>query len=144
MAAAVRARRAGRRVPLPLPPVRVSAGLALAGIASAMIDVSDGIVQDLGHVCRASRVGAEVDLARLPLAASCRPLGAAGRILAATGGEDYELLFTVPAGRLRQLAAARLGCRVTRIGTILPGRLVRVRDGERMVRLRREGFDHFG
>jgi thiamine-monophosphate kinase len=144
MAAAVRARRANRRAALPLPPVRVAAGLALAGIASAMIDVSDGIVQDLGHVCRASRVGAEVDLSRLPLAASCRRLGAAGRILAATGGEDYELLFTVPTARLRRLAAARLGCRVTRIGTILPGRRVRLRAGARVVRVRHEGFDHFG
>jgi len=144
MAVAVRARRAGRRVPLPLPPVRLAAGMALAGLASAMLDVSDGVVQDLGHLCRASRVGAELDMARLPLAPACRRLGVAGRALAATGGEDYELLFTVPARRLPRLARVRLGCRVTRIGTILPGRHVRVLDGGRVLHLRREGFDHFG
>src|SRR5207248_1913960 len=73
---AVRDLKAGRRGRLPEPPRRVGVGVALARVASAMIDVSDGLVQDLGHLCRASRVAAEVDLAALPVARACvRALG---------------------------------------------------------------------
>jgi thiamine-monophosphate kinase len=141
---AVRARRAGRRAPLPLPPVRLAAGRALASLAGAMIDVSDGVLQDLGHVCRASGVGAELRLDRLPVTPSWRRLGRRGRLLAATGGEDYELLFTVPQARLARLARAALGCRVTRIGTIVRGRGVRVLDaGGRPLHVPHGGFDHF-
>lgn len=141
---AVRARRAGRRVRLPLPPVRLQAGAALASVASAMLDVSDGLLQDLGHLCRASRVGAVLELERLPVVAACRRLGRPGRVLAATGGEDYELLFTVPRSRLPRLARTRLGCAITRIGTIVPGRRVALVDAEgRRVGSRRAGFDHF-
>jgi thiamine-monophosphate kinase len=118
--------------------------VALAPLASAMLDVSDGVVQDLGHLCRASRVGAVLEIDRLPLAAACRHFGRRGRLLAATGGEDYELLFTVPPAHLARLGRARLGCRITRIGTIVRGRRVELVDVRgRPVRQRRAGFDHF-
>ncbi|HWP64387.1 MAG TPA: AIR synthase-related protein, partial [Candidatus Limnocylindria bacterium] len=140
----VRQRRAGRRARLPLPPVRFRAGTVLASLASAMIDVSDGLVQDLGHVCRASGVGAVIDLDRLPVVRPCAALGRRGWLLAATGGEDYELLFTVPASRAGQLARLRLGCACTRIGTIVRGRGVSLRDGAgHVVPTPAPGFDHF-
>ena len=139
------ARRAGR---LPDPPRRTGAGVALARVASAMIDVSDGLVQDLTHVCRASGLGATVEIERLPVAASSRrALGARAAAFAATAGEDYELLVAVPAARERalQALAPRLGCRLTRIGRMTRGRpRVTVVDARgRRVRLARGGFDHF-
>jgi thiamine-monophosphate kinase len=140
----VRERRAGRRVRLPLPPVRLAVGVGLAPLASAMLDVSDGLLQDTAQLCRASGVGAVLELDRLPVAPACGRLGRPGRVLAATGGEDYELLFTVPRARLRRLERVRLGCTITRIGTIVPGRRVALVDGAgRPVAWRRAGFDHF-
>jgi thiamine-monophosphate kinase len=139
---AVRALRAGRAGRLPLPPVRLRAGVRLASLASAMLDVSDGLVQDLGHLCRASHVAARRDLALVPCVPEAVRLGRAGRLVAATGGEDYELVFTVPAANLGRLARARLGCAVTPIGVIERGRSVRVVDAGRAVRVGRVGFDH--
>jgi thiamine-monophosphate kinase len=144
-AAAVRALLSGRRVRWPLAPVRVDAGRRLASVASAMIDVSDGLLQDLGHVCRASGVAAVVDAARIPVAAGCRRVfGPDAALHAATGGEDYELCVAVPARRLRALAAltARLGCSLTEIGRIVAGRPAVHVPGEAWGR-RAGGFDHF-
>jgi len=144
-AAAVRSLLAGRRVRWPLAPVRVEAGRRLAAIASAMIDVSDGLLQDLGHVCRASGVAAVVDAARVPVAAGCRRVyGAAAVAHALTGGEDYELLVAVPPRRLRALAAlrARLGCPLTEIGRMVAGRPAVHVPGAAWAR-GAGGFDHF-
>ena len=145
---AVRALRAGRRVPWPLPPLRVRAGCLLASLAHAMIDVSDGLVQDAGHLCRASGAGAEIVAGCLPVAAACRrALGRRAALFAATAGEDYELLVALPPraerglGRLRR----RLGCRLTRVGRVVAGRpIVRLLDDAgRTLRPPRAGFDHF-
>ncbi|MHB0774630.1 thiamine-phosphate kinase [Halomonas sp. WWR20] len=81
-----------------LPQPRLAAGQALRGLATAALDVSDGLLADLGHICRASYVGAEIDLERLPLAAG---LDAAlgdedARRAALCGGDDYELLIALP------------------------------------------------
>jgi thiamine-monophosphate kinase len=122
--------------------------VALARIAHAMIDVSDGLVQDVGHLCRASGVGAELALDRLPVAPSCRRLlGPRAAAFAAVAGEDYELVVAVPPRALRRLASVRrrLGCRLTAIGRVVSGGpAVRVigRAG-RPVRLAHPGFDHF-
>jgi thiamine-monophosphate kinase len=145
---AVRRLATGRAGRLASPPARLAAGERLAVVASAMIDVSDGLVQDLRHVCRASGVGAEVELARLPLAAACRrAFGRGAPAFAATAGEDYELLFTLPPTRVAALGriVPRLGCRVTCIGRIVAGRpTVRTLDAQgRPARLGRHGFDHF-
>ncbi len=145
---AVRALLAGRRGRRPGVPVRLAAGRLLAPLAHAMIDVSDGLVQDLGHVCRASGVAAEIDAATLPVAPACRrALGAAAARFAATAGEDYELLLTASPRRRSDLAriAPRLGCRLTRIGHIVAGRpVVRLLDTRgRPLALPRAGFDHF-
>jgi len=145
---AVERLKAGRRARLPDPPLRLRAGRLLATVAHAMIDVSDGLVQDLGHLCRASGVVAEVEVERLPLAPACRrALGRAAHALAATAGEDYELVVAVPRARERALARLRprLGCRVTRIGRLVAGRpAVRMLDrAGRPLHLGRPGFDHF-
>lgn len=145
---AVRALLAGRRALRPPVPIRLGAGRMLAEVVRAMIDVSDGLVQDLGHLCRASRVAAEVDAGAVPVAAACRrALGAAAASFAATAGEDYELLCTAPPRSRVRLArlAPRLGCRLTRIGRIVAGRpAVRLLDARGCpMPLRRAGFDHF-
>ena len=71
-------------------------GLAIAGIASAGMDVSDGLVQDLGHLCRASNVAAEIDAALVPLSEPARSAGPEWLTTCLTGGDDYELLLAVP------------------------------------------------
>jgi thiamine-monophosphate kinase len=141
---AIRRLLAGRRGRLPVLPDRIEAGQRLARVANAMIDVSDGLLQDLGHVCRASGVAAEVDLHDLPLSARCRAsLGDDAAAFAASAGEDYELLFTVPRRRAAALAriASGLGCEITRIGRIVRGRPEVHARGAR--RVGRSGFDHF-
>jgi thiamine-monophosphate kinase len=144
---AVRNLTAGRRGRLPAPPLRVKAGVLLARVAHAMIDVSDGLAQDVGHVCRASRVGATIELGKLPVAPACRrSLGARAALFAASSGEDYELVIAVPPRRLPALARlrGRLGCRLTEIGTVTHGSGVRLLDRTgRVLRPPRTGFDHF-
>ncbi len=135
----------GRRFREPEPRLKAGSLLANREIASAAIDVSDGLLNDLCHVCAASNVGARVESERLPASAAVRR---AGRDLALSGGEDYELLFSVPArskGRLQSLVGG-LGCKVTLIGECLPaerGVLVVCEDGvERPADLK--PFRHFG
>jgi thiamine-monophosphate kinase len=145
MGAAVRARRAGHAVPLPRVPDRVHVGALLARVASAMIDVSDGVVQDLGHVARASGVAIRLDGPRLPQAPSCRRRPD-GLLVAATAGEDYELACAVPARRLVRAMrlARRAGCPLTEIGIVERGRAgVTILGGDgRPLRLPAGGFDH--
>jgi thiamine-monophosphate kinase len=128
-----------------LPRPRV--GLALAGIASAAMDVSDGLVQDLGHLCRAGHVAAEIEADKVPLSDAARAAGPAWLETCLTGGDDYELLLAVPAGRQAALQAEafRAGISVTRIGRFgagAPEVVLRGARGERMV-LTRAGWSHF-
>lgn len=129
------------------PQPRVALGLALRGIASAAIDLSDGLVGDLGHVLRASRVGATLRLADLPRSAHVDALDEARRrtcLLA--GGDDYELLFAAPAHareRVRE-AGARAGVAVTCIGTLDAEPGLRVLDAAGApVAMTERAFDHF-
>ena len=98
-------------------------GLAVGEYASAAMDVSDGLVQDLSHICRASGLAAEIDARRLPLSAAARHAGPDWLRICLTGGDDYELLFAVPPAREARLLAdsARAGIPMTRIGTFREG-----------------------
>jgi len=130
------------------PTPRIAAGLALREHASACIDVSDGLVADLGHVARRSGVGIELDARALPASpALLAAFDEDARIaLQATGGDDYELAFTVALERAgdMQRDLARLGCGATRIGRVVEGDGVRLLDGEgRDIALPRAGWEHF-
>lgn len=130
------------------PQARIEMGLALARgkIASAAIDVSDGLVQDLGHLCAASGVGARVDAAHLPVSSRLRRTPGAYPRLALRGGEDYELLFTVSSRMERRLSAigTSLGCPLHRIGEIVADAGVYVLDEQgRELVLGPGGHDHF-
>lgn len=129
------------------PPSRVAAGTALRGLASAAIDLSDGLASDLGHILRASGVGARVEVESLPLSAGlCAALTPDQRLaLALGGGDDYELCFTVPPPQLPQVTQrlAALGTPVCRIGEIVPGSALQWwRDG-RALALDVRGYNHF-
>ena len=127
------------------PAPRVALGRALVGLATAAIDVSDGLVADLGHLCRASGVGARIAAARTPLSPAARALlradpGLIDAVLA--GGDDYELLFTLP--RDRRGALAGLPAPATEIGVVTAGGGVTVAgcDGAPL-ELPRAGWRHF-
>ncbi len=130
-----------------LPQPRVTLGLALRGVASSAIDLSDGLVGDLGHVLQRSGVGALLQADALPRSAvlAAQPL-AVQRQCVLAGGDDYELLFTAPpAQRDAVLAAGRLaGVALTRCGTIVAGQGLRIVDaaGSEMPPAW-AGFDHF-
>jgi thiamine-monophosphate kinase len=134
------------RARLDRPTPRVRAGLALRGHASACIDVSDGLLADLAHVCGASGMGVLLDTDALPLSPMLRAVfGEAGaREFALSGGDDYELCFTVPPGRVAQMRAALAAadCTVTCIGRIVEGRGVCDASGKPLVSAH-PGWDHF-
>ena len=132
------------------PQARLALGRALArkGLASAMIDVSDGLLSDLGHVLKASAAGAVVDVRRLPLSKSFRRhLEGQPQVLglALQGGEDYELLFCSPPDRVAEVnaLARELSLALTDIGEVRhqPGVELAGLPGE--LSLPRGGFDHF-
>ena len=128
-----------------LPQPRV--GLPIAGIASAGMDVSDGLVQDLGHLCRAGGLTAEVDATQLPLSDAARQAGPDWLPTCLTGGDDYELLMAVPPARESALreAASHAGIPVTRVGHFRAGPsrvMVLGPDGKPLV-LARGGWSHF-
>lgn len=132
-----------------LPRPRVGLGAGLPGVAHAGMDVSDGLVQDLGHICRASRLGAEIAAAAVPLSPAAQAALQDDHSLLATiltGGDDYELLFTAPQSAAADVLALgrRVGVAVTAIGTMTAGDGVCVRgeDGRPMP-LDRGGWRHF-
>jgi thiamine-monophosphate kinase len=135
-----------------LPVPRVALGTRLRGLASAAIDVSDGLVGDLGHILETSRVGATIDLPAIPRSKALdRQLAkpeahdvALECLLA--GGDDYELCFTAAPAHDRQIAAvaSELGLQLCRIGIIggAPGLIVRDSSGRPIAQLPR-AYDHF-
>lgn len=123
------------------PQPRVALGLALRGLASAAIDVSDGLLADLGHILEASRLAATLRLPVLP------PPGIERDCLLA-GGDDYELVFTAAAAQRDRIAQLTdiLALPLTRIGRVAPGEagsITLLDEHEQPVDIDRRGFDHF-
>jgi thiamine-monophosphate kinase len=137
--------RVRRRMECPTP--RLALGIALRGVASSAIDLSDGLVGDLGHVLTRSRVGATVEVDALPCSEVVAALPPAlRRECGLAGGDDYELLFTAAPAREREVraAAASAGCAATRVGRIeaAPGLRLVDRAGQPLP-FAVAGFDHF-
>ncbi|HEX7606530.1 MAG TPA: thiamine-phosphate kinase [Usitatibacter sp.] len=130
------------------PTPRVALGQALRGMATSAIDISDGLIADLGHICRLSGVGATVELGSIPVS----EIGArhfnddAGLTAIIAGGDDYELCFTAPANSRESIADLTdvLGVPLTRIGQIKRGKGVSLlgADGKPM-KIDGRGYDHF-
>lgn len=131
------------RVPEP----RLALGHALVGLARSCMDVSDGLIGDLGHICACSGVAARLTAAKVPLSDPARKVlarepGRLAEIL--TGGDDYELLFTAPPGARGSIARAAAAVAVTRIGTIAVGTGVEIEDATTLgLALQNKGFQHF-
>ncbi|MBI4529756.1 MAG: thiamine-phosphate kinase [Deltaproteobacteria bacterium] len=132
------------------PTARLKAGeiLAKERLAKAMIDVSDGLLQDLGHICKASGIGAVVWQEQVPLSPACRSIAAQkGFLYALTGGEDYELLFSSrPRDRRRlERIQGQLGVPVTRIGKCQPSRegIKVIGPNGKPTDIAAKGYDHF-
>lgn len=131
------------------PQPRVALGLALHGLASAAIDVSDGLLADIGHILKRSALAADIEFARLPRAAfdACADAGLAQGCLLG-GGDDYELAFSAPPARRQDIEtlSAKLGLPLTRIGRLRTGPagelILRDAEGKPMP-VGRRGFDHF-
>jgi thiamine-monophosphate kinase len=137
-----------RRHRVPRPPFRAGARLARRGDVRAAIDVSDGLVQDLGHVARESGVRIDVELERVPCAPGARRLaprlGLDAEVLALHGGEDYELVFCARRGAPSAAALSRaLGVAVAEIGRVRRGRGVRLLRAGKPVQIPGSGWDHF-
>jgi thiamine-monophosphate kinase len=132
-----------------IPDPRVQLGPQLAGIARAMIDVSDGLLADLDHICEASHVAAVVELERLPLSPAVRLVVAAEpdiRFRLVAGGDDYELLFTSSPDATDTIGGlgAQLGVPITMIGRIEAGLGARLVDGAgQTIAVEAAGYRHF-
>ncbi len=130
------------------PAPRVALGQALRGLATAAIDVSDGLLADLGHICSLSKVGAVVELGSIPLSAiGARHVASdAGRNAIVAGGDDYELCFTAhPNSResIQDLAKV-LDVPITRIGQVKRGKGVSLMGADgKPVKIDGRGYDHF-
>ena len=130
------------------PQPRVRLGLNLRGVASAAIDVSDGLLADLGHILKASDVGADIECDRLPALAVEGADAALLRDCVLAGGDDYELAFTAPTAQRAAIEAlaASLPLALTRIGRVVAPREERLRlldsSGAAMA-VARTGYDHF-
>jgi len=136
---------------LDFPEPRVSAGQALRGIASAAIDISDGLLADLGHLLEGDQLGATVTVDDLPRSAAFNAATQQGGTpmleLPLSAGDDYELCFTIPGASLPLLTAAQadFSCDCTRIGTVERETGIRcyTADGQRYT-LSGRGYEHFG
>jgi thiamine-monophosphate kinase len=131
------------------PVPRVELGLALRGVANSAIDISDGLIADLGHILESSRLGAEIELELLPMSAVLRPVVVEPALLRQcmlAGGDDYELCFTAAFAQRDMVTkiSGQLDVPLTRIGKITAGISCTVRDAQRQaVNLESTGYDHF-
>jgi len=126
----------------PEPRIRLGRVLRGNGLASAMIDISDGLSTDLAHICEESRVGAEIEEESIPRAVIGKASQEVDLGFALHGGEDYELLFTVPHGR--RIPARIAGVSVTKIGRIVRSKKVIITgENGKSRELAPQGWQHF-
>ncbi|MGB4858798.1 MAG: thiamine-phosphate kinase, partial [Dokdonella sp.] len=130
------------------PTPQIAAGQILRGLASACIDISDGLLADLAHVARRSEVAIEIEIDRLPASSALYDQfrGEQRIALQLGGGDDYELAFTVPPAQVEAATRdlSKLGCGVTRIGRVIEGSSVCAidADGEEF-KVQNSGWDSF-
>lgn len=130
------------------PSARIALGQALRGIASAALDISDGLLADLGHLLKADNLGAQIELDQLPYSSAMLAQYDVQRAQqwALAGGEDFELCFTVPkvkeADLARRLSGVEVGCQCIGRVSAEPGLLGRTRGGE-LIALHPRGYQHF-
>lgn len=136
------------RAALERPAPRVELGLALRGVARACIDISDGLVADLGHILERSKVGAEIQFDHLPAHPTLTHFldqGWARNCLLA-GGDDYELCFTAHPSHRGEISSIsdRLGLKLSHIGTITDGNELHLLDSDgQPMKIDKAGYDHF-
>jgi thiamine-monophosphate kinase len=125
----------------PVPRIEIGRFLRSKGLASAMIDTSDGLSTDLAHICEESGVGAEIEADHIPLASIGRPAHQVDMKFALHGGEDYELLFTAPESK--RIPRRIAGIRIAEIGIIRRSpKIYAIKDGRRSI-LEPLGWQHF-
>lgn len=128
----------------PKPRVELGMELARLKLASAMIDTSDGLSIDLGHLCEESGCGAEIYLEKLPISAELKALQKKARDFALNGGEDYQLLFTVPEEKKSRIAGLMKKYTLTPIGKMIDGKGIVVVDSRnRRKKLQPKPWHHF-
>jgi thiamine-monophosphate kinase len=126
----------------PIPRIELGHILREKGLTSSMIDISDGLSTDLGHICEESGVGAEIEAEAIPLARIGRPAGSVDLNSALHGGDDYELLFTAPRGK--NFPGKIAGIPITQIGFITRSKRISLMDDRGMRRkLESQGWQHF-
>jgi len=144
----------GQRHLMPQPRLVEGRELGASSLVHAMVDVSDGLVSDLGHICRASHVGAEIWMDNLPISPACmeaaRVVGANATNWAMEGGEDYELLFTASpesSAEIQRIVEERAGTRCHVLGRVLDeaeGMRIRLENGTTTALSEKSaGWDHF-
>ena len=125
----------------PEPRLQLGQKLAAAGCVHAVMDISDGLIGDLGHILKESKCGAEIDITKIPLRANFEAW--VERML--TGGDDYELLMTLPLNRLKEAKEIASSCQVplTAIGQIIPGVELTLRDAKQLpIMIKKTGYRH--
>ena len=134
-----------RRLNRPEP--RIELGKALAGIASACIDISDGLTADLGHILKQSGKGAEVNVAKIPVSEDVQQTEDPNRLyqLVLAGGDDYELCFTVPEDQVGELDAIQSSHEIalTCIGRVMDGTTIKwIREAGSEIAIPEQGYEH--
>jgi len=132
---------------LDYPTARVALGIALRNIASAAIDISDGLAADLGHILKQSNLGATIHVEQLPLSSALQTLEKnTAWQLALSAGDDYELCFTAPPAKATKIKeiAAQTGCSLRKIGSIIAEPVLNILDinGMKFI-LEQQGYMHF-
>ena len=120
------------------PKIQIELGRNLKGIANSCIDISDGLIGDLGHICKQSNLGAKIFFDSIPHKGSLKD--------ALTWGDDYELCFTVPKNKETKLdeVLKRLKIKKYKIGEITKDKGVKIFQGTKEIQLKRKSYNHFG